>query len=41
MEDFENSVRRHRANWESFSRLMFWFSLHTAVVLILLAIFLL
>lgn len=41
MEDFENAVRRHRADWASFSRLMFWSGLGAVIVLVLMAIFLL
>ena len=41
MENFEESVRRHRADWEDFAKLVFWSSLGIVIVLILMAIFLL
>jgi hypothetical protein len=41
MENFDESVRRHRADWDSFVKVTFWFSVHIIIVLILMAIFLL
>jgi hypothetical protein len=40
MENFEESVRRHRSDWEGFAKLMFWSTLGCVVVLVLMAIFL-
>jgi hypothetical protein len=41
MEDFEESVRRHKNTWEGFASLMLWSTIGCAVILILMAIFLL
>lgn len=41
MENFEDSVRRHRASWEGFASLLLYSAIGTAIVLILMAIFLL
>ena len=41
MEDFEDSVRRHKAGWDGFVDLMFWSSIFVIVTLVLMAIFLL
>jgi|GEM_PF-5731834 len=41
MENFEDSVRRHRSSWEDFAALVKWSSIGIVVVLILMAIFLL
>ena len=41
MEDFEESVRRHKADWDGFVSLMFWSGLGVVILLILMAIFLL
>ncbi len=40
MEDFEESVRRHKSAWDGFVDLMFWSCLGVIVVLVLMAIFL-
>ncbi|MCB9928534.1 MAG: aa3-type cytochrome c oxidase subunit IV [Alphaproteobacteria bacterium] len=41
MENFEDSVRRHRASWDAFSHLMLYSTVSVLVVLALMAIFLL
>ncbi len=40
MENFEDSVRRHQADWAGFAKLMFWSGLFCVIVLVLMAIFL-
>lgn len=40
MENFEDSVNRHRSSWEGFAKLMLYSSVGVAIVLILMAIFL-
>ena len=41
MEDFNESVRRHQAGWEGFTKLMLYSTIGCVVVLVLMAIFLL
>ena len=41
VENFEESVRRHADAWHAFARLMLWSTVSIAVVLVLMAIFLL
>lgn len=40
MENFEESVHRHRSSWEGFAKLMLYSTIGVVVVLILMAIFL-
>ncbi len=41
MENFEDSVRRHRASWEGFADLLKYGTIGVIIVLVLMAIFLL
>jgi hypothetical protein len=41
MENFEESVRRHRASWDGFASLVKYSTIGTAIILVLMAIFLL
>ena len=41
MENFDDSVRRHKGVWDGFVDLMFWSCLGAIVTLVLLAMFLL
>ena len=41
MENFEDSVRRHRSSWEGFADLLKWGSIGVIIILVLMAIFLL
>ena len=41
MENFEDSVRRHRSSWERFADLLKYGTIGTIFILVLMAIFLL
>ena len=41
MENFEDSVRRHRSSWESFADLLKYGTIGTILIIVLMAIFLL
>lgn len=41
MENFEDSVRRHRASWDNFAHLVKYATILVVVILVLMAIFLL
>ena len=41
MENYEDSVRRHRASWEGFANLLYYGTIGVVIILILMAIFLL
>jgi hypothetical protein len=40
MEDFEQSVRRHQADWAGFAKLLLWSTIGCVIILVLMAIFL-